>query len=494
MAKTKIAYFCQSCGYESPKWLGKCPSCQQWNTFVEEILEKPSASIPTWKASPVSSQRANKPVEVGEITFREEHRLLTPDKEFNRVLGGGIVAGSLVLIGGEPGIGKSTLMLQLALNMPNVKVLYVSGEESDHQIKMRAERLAAVGSEQFEASSSKSEIENGEALNEVNPKSEINKGCFILTETSTQNIFKQIEELQPDILVIDSIQTLHSSHVESTPGSVSQVRECTAELLRFAKETSTPVFLIGHITKDGMIAGPKILEHMVDTVLQFEGDRHHVYRILRTIKNRFGSSSELGIYEMLGEGLREVSNPSEILLSQRDEPLSGITISATLEGMRPMLIETQALVSTSAYGTPQRTATGFDTKRMSMLLAVLEKRCGFKLGAKDVFLNITGGIRVEDPAIDLGLAAAIISSHEDIPIPAKTCFAGEIGLSGEIRAVNRVEQRIAEAQKLGFEQIFISKYNMPTAAKDKKRLDLSRYTIDVKVVGRIEEVFGLLFG
>jgi DNA repair protein RadA/Sms len=481
MAKTKIAYFCQSCGYESPKWLGKCPSCQQWNTFVEEILEKSSASVPNWKSSPASSQRANKPVEVADITFKEEHRLLTPDKEFNRVLGGGIVAGSLVLIGGEPGIGKSTLMLQLALNMPNVKVLYVSGEESDHQIKMRAERLVSLDTQQTRA-------KNKEL------KDEFGKGCFILTETSTQNIFKQIEELQPDILVIDSIQTLHSSHVESTPGSVSQVRECTAELLRFAKETSTPVFLIGHITKDGMIAGPKILEHMVDTVLQFEGDRHHVYRILRTIKNRFGSSSELGIYEMLGEGLREVSNPSEILLSQRDEPLSGITISATLEGMRPMLIETQALVSTSAYGTPQRTATGFDTKRMSMLLAVLEKRCGFRLGAKDVFLNITGGIRVEDPAIDLGLAAAIISSHEDIPIPTKTCFAGEIGLSGEIRAVNRIEQRIAEAQKLGFEQIFISKYNMPTAAKDKNRLDLSRYTIDVKVVGRIEEVFGLLFG
>ncbi|MES2061584.1 MAG: DNA repair protein RadA [Bacteroidota bacterium] len=481
MAKTKIAYFCQSCGYESPKWLGKCPSCQQWNTFVEEILEKSNASVPNWKSSPASSQRANKPVEVADITFKEEHRLLTPDKEFNRVLGGGIVAGSLVLIGGEPGIGKSTLMLQLALNMPNVKVLYVSGEESDHQIKMRAERLVSLDTQQTRA-------KNKEL------KDEFGKGCFILTETSTQNIFKQIEELQPDILVIDSIQTLHSSHVESTPGSVSQVRECTAELLRFAKETSTPVFLIGHITKDGMIAGPKILEHMVDTVLQFEGDRHHVYRILRTIKNRFGSSSELGIYEMLGEGLREVSNPSEILLSQRDEPLSGITISATLEGMRPMLIETQALVSTSAYGTPQRTATGFDTKRMSMLLAVLEKRCGFRLGAKDVFLNITGGIRVEDPAIDLGLAAAIISSHEDIPIPFKTCFAGEIGLSGEIRAVNRIEQRIAEAQKLGFEQIFISKYNMPTAAKDKNRLDLSRYTIDVKVVGRIEEVFGLLFG
>lgn len=497
MAKTKIAYFCQSCGFESAKWLGKCPSCQQWNTFVEEILEKPNASIPQWKVSPGTSlQRANKPVEVSEITFSEEHRLLTPDKEFNRVLGGGIVAGSLVLIGGEPGIGKSTLMLQLALNMPNLKVLYISGEESDRQIKMRAERLTDVSGENSKVKIQNSKISEADGINSEirNPKSEINKGCYILTETSTQNIFKQIEELEPDIVVVDSIQTLHSSHIESTPGSVSQVRECTAELLRFAKESATPVFLIGHITKDGMIAGPKILEHMVDTVLQFEGDRHHVYRILRTIKNRFGSASELGIYEMLGEGLREVSNPSEILLSQRDEPLSGITISATLEGMRPMLIETQALVSTSAYGTPQRTATGFDTKRMSMLLAVLEKRCGFKLGAKDVFLNITGGIRVEDPAIDLGLAAAIISSHEDIPIPFKTCFAGEIGLSGEIRAVNRIEQRIAEAQKLGFEQIFISKYNLPSSAQDKKRMDLSRYSIEIKVVSRIEEVFQLLFG
>ncbi|MDN5283867.1 MAG: repair protein RadA [Mucilaginibacter sp.] len=481
MAKSKIAYFCQSCGFESAKWLGKCPSCQQWNTFVEEIIDKGNTtSVPTWKVTSNTQQRANKPVEVADITFSEERRMLTPDKEFNRVLGGGIVAGSLVLIGGEPGIGKSTLMLQLALNMPNLKVLYVSGEESERQIKMRAERLVP------EALNSKSQT--------LNSSSEINKGCFILTETSTQNIFKQIEALEPDLVVIDSIQTLHSSHIESTPGSVSQVRECTAEMLRFAKETSTPVFLIGHITKDGMIAGPKILEHMVDTVLQFEGDRHHVYRILRTVKNRFGSASELGIYEMLGEGLREVSNPSEILLSQRDEPLSGITISATLEGMRPMLIETQALVSTSAYGTPQRTATGFDTKRMSMLLAVLEKRCGFRLGAKDVFLNITGGIRVEDPAIDLGLAAAIISSHEDIPIPFKTCFAGELGLSGEIRAVNRVEQRIAEAQKLGFNQIFISKYNLPSGGQDKKRMDLSRYDIEIKIVSSIEEVFGLLFG
>ncbi|GAA4325407.1 DNA repair protein RadA [Mucilaginibacter gynuensis] len=496
MAKTKIAYFCQSCGYESAKWLGKCPSCSQWNTFAEEILEKANTSVPDWKAPSTSLQRSNKPVPVADITFREEDRILTPDKEFNRVLGGGIVAGSLVLIGGEPGIGKSTLMLQLALNMPTMKVLYVSGEESERQIKMRAERLTPQPPEggafdNQETGSGKQEYGKSEI---EHPKSEIANGaCYILTETSTQNIFKQIEQLEPDLVVIDSIQTLHSSHIESTPGSVSQVRECTAELLRFAKETSTPVFLIGHITKDGTIAGPKILEHMVDTVLQFEGDRHHVYRILRAVKNRFGSASELGIYEMLGEGLREVSNPSEILLSQRDEPLSGITISATLEGMRPMLIETQALVSTSAYGTPQRTATGFDTRRMSMLLAVLEKRCGFRLGTKDVFLNITGGIRVEDPAIDLGLAAAIISSHEDMPIPSKTCFAGEIGLSGEIRAVNRVEQRIAEAQKLGFEQIFISKYNLPKAG-NKKSIDLSRYTIDVKVVGNIEEVFGLLFG
>jgi DNA repair protein RadA/Sms len=480
MSKTKIAYFCQSCGFEAPKWLGKCPSCGQWNTFVEEVIEKDNKSIPTWKTTSTSLQRANKPVQVADITFNEEDRLLTPDKEFNRVLGGGVVAGSLVLIGGEPGIGKSTLMLQLALNMPKIRVLYVSGEESERQIKMRAERLSEVGGKKTEGGGQKSEI---------------GKGCYILTETSTQNIFKQIEELEPDLVVIDSIQTLHSSHIESTPGSVSQVRECTAELLRFAKESSTPVFLIGHITKDGMIAGPKILEHMVDTVLQFEGDRHHVYRILRTVKNRFGSASELGIYEMLGEGLCEVSNPSEILLSQRDDALSGITISTTLEGMRPMMIETQALVSPSPYGTPQRTATGFDTRRMSMLLAVLEKRCGFNLAAKDVFLNITGGIRVEDPAIDLGLAAAIISSHEDIPIPFKTCFAGEVGLSGEIRAVNRVEQRIAEAQKLGFEQIFISKYNLPSREQSKKKgIDLTRYAIDIKVVTRIEEVFGMLFG
>jgi DNA repair protein RadA/Sms len=466
LAKIKTSYFCQSCGFEAAKWLGKCPSCQQWNTFVEEVVEKKTSGTPDWKTDTADNKsRVNKPNPIHAIQYSEEERLITPDKEFNRVLGGGIVGGSLVLIGGEPGIGKSTLMLQLAVTLTGLKVLYVSGEESESQIKLRAERLYP---------------EN----NKTNPQK---SDCYILTETSTQNIFKQIEQLLPNIVIIDSIQTLHSAHIESTPGSVSQVRECTAELLRFAKESGTPVFLIGHITKDGMIAGPKILEHMVDTVLQFEGDRHHVYRILRAIKNRFGPAAELGIYEMQGNGLREVSNPSEILLSQRNEPLSGVTISATMEGMRPMLIETQALVSASPYGTPQRSATGFDTKRMNMLLAVLEKRCGFKLGTKDVFLNIAGGIKVEDPSIDLGLAVAIISSHEDMPISYKTCFAAEIGLSGEIRAVTRIEQRISEAQKLGFEQIFISEYN-------KKGLDLSKYHIEIKTVSKIEQVFNLLFG
>lgn len=459
MAKTKTTYFCQSCGYESPKWLGKCPSCQQWNTFVEEIIEKSKAAVPDWKASSTTTQRAAKPSTIKDIVFKEEHRIITDDEELNRVLGGGIVDGSLILIGGEPGIGKSTLMLQLALNLPKIKVLYVSGEESEQQIKMRAERVS---------SASKAE-------------------CYILTETNTQNIFKQIEILEPDLVIIDSIQTLYSAHIESTPGSVSQVRECAAELLRFAKESSTPVFLIGHITKDGMIAGPKILEHMVDTVLQFEGDRHHVYRIIRAVKNRFGSASELGIYEMVNSGLRQVTNPSEILLSQREEALSGITISAMLEGLRPILIETQALVSTSAYGTPQRSSTGFDTKRMNMLLAVLEKRCGFRLSTKDVFLNIAGGLRVEDPAIDLGVVVAIISSHEDISVSGKVCFAAEVGLSGEIRAVNRIEQRIAEAEKLGFDTIFISKYN-------RKGLDAKKFNIAIKSVAKVEEVFQELFG
>jgi DNA repair protein RadA/Sms len=458
LAKIKSAYFCQSCGYESAKWLGKCPSCNQWNTFVEEVVEKPTGSSAVWKSAS-GQQRTNKPSKLEEIENVAEERILTGDAELDRVLGGGLVPGSVTLIGGEPGIGKSTLMLQLALNIKQKRVLYVSGEESEQQIKMRAERITKT------------------------PQA----NCFILTETSTQNIFKQLEQLQPEVLVIDSIQTLHSAHIESTPGSVSQVRECTAELLRFAKETATPVFLIGHITKDGAIAGPKILEHMVDTVLQFEGDRHHIYRILRAIKNRFGAAAELGIYAMHGNGLREVSNPSEVLLSQRDEALSGITIGATIEGARPMLIETQALVSVSPYGTPQRSATGFDTKRMNMLLAVLEKRCGFRLGAKDVFLNIAGGIKVEDPAIDLSIVVAIISSHEDIAVSSKVCFAAEVGLSGEIRAVNRIEQRISEAEKLGFEKIFISSYNLKGFNRDK-------FKIELVTIAKIEEVFTALFG
>lgn len=461
MAKTKSTYFCQSCGYESPKWLGQCPSCRQWNTFVEEVVEKANSKVPEWRSStiPHASKRTNKAAVIHEIVYQDEQRLATPDKEFNRVLGGGIVPGSLVLIGGEPGIGKSTLMLQLALSIPQIKTLYISGEESEQQIKMRAERL----------------VQNSKA------------NCYILTETSTQHIFKQMETVQPDIVIIDSIQTLHSAQIESAPGSVSQVRECTAELLRFAKETSTPVFIVGHITKDGAIAGPKILEHMVDTVLQFEGDRHHVYRILRTVKNRFGSSSELGIYEMQGSGLREVSNPSEIMLSQREVPVSGVAIAAMLEGMRPLMIEVQALVGNSAFGTSQRTSTGFDTKRLSMLLAVLEKRFGFRLSAQDVFLNIAGGLRVEDPAVDLAVIAAIISSQQDIPLPTQVTFAGEVGLSGEIRAVNRIEQRIAEATKLGFEGIFISKYNT-------KGLDSKKYDIAIRPLTTLEDLFSSLFG
>ncbi|MFZ4862348.1 DNA repair protein RadA [Sphingobacterium sp. Mn56C] len=462
MAKSKSAYFCQSCGYESPKWLGQCPSCKQWNTFVEEVVEKASSRVPEWRSTtqnlPQGNKRQNKAAQIHEIVYTEEQRLQSPDKEFNRVLGGGIVSGSLVLIGGEPGIGKSTLMLQLALSMPHIKVLYISGEESEQQIKMRAERLS----------------QNSKA------------NCYILTETSTQHIFKQIEVVEPTLVVIDSIQTLHSSQIESAPGSVSQVRECTAELLRFAKETNTPVFIVGHITKDGSIAGPKVLEHMVDTVLQFEGDRNHVYRILRAVKNRFGSASELGIYEMQGAGLREVSNPSEIMISQRDEPVSGVAIAAMLEGLRPLMIEVQALVSNSAFGTPQRSSTGFDTKRLNMLLAVLEKKFGFRLSAQDVFLNIAGGLRVEDPAIDLAVIAAIISSQQDIALPAKVAFCGEVGLSGEIRAVNRIDQRIAEAAKLGFDVIFISKYNT-------KGLEAKKYAIAIRPIATLEDLFRAVF-
>ncbi len=456
MAKTKTTYFCQHCGAQAAKWVGRCPSCGEWNTYVEEIVQK--ESHPQVVAFSSSKQRANKPQLVSEINLAAENRIPVRDRELNRVLGDGIVPGSLVLFGGEPGIGKSTLMLQLALNMGDTKVLYVSGEESEQQIRMRAERLGMQ-----------------------------NNPCYILTETSTQNIFKQIEMLEPGMVIIDSVQTLYSSHIESSPGSVSQIRECTAELLRYAKESGTPVFLIGHITKDGSLAGPKVLEHMVDTVLQFEGDRNHVYRLLRAVKNRFGSTNELGIYEMQGAGLREVSNPSEILITNRDKQVSGVAISATMEGARPMLIEVQSLVSSAVYGTPQRSSTGFDLRRLAMLLAVLEKRCGFRLGAKDVFLNLAGGIRVEDPGIDLAVVCAVLSSNDDIPISPKVCFAAEVGLSGEIRPVNRIDQRISEAEKLGFEEIFISTYN-------KKGLDTSRFNIKINMVAKIEELLGLLFG
>lgn len=458
MTKLKTSYFCQSCGYQSAKWLGKCPSCNGWNTFVEEIIQKEDRTKTPWKEEGGSTQRANKPLALGEIEYNNEHRIITQDNELNRVLGGGIVPGSLVLIGGEPGIGKSTLMLQIAVSLKSQKVLYVSGEESAQQIKMRAERMNSYS-----------------------------ENCYILTETSTQNIFKQIEILRPDILVIDSIQTLYSAFIESAAGSISQVRECTAELMKFAKESGTPVFLIGHITKEGTLAGPKVLEHMVDTVLQFEGDRHLAYRILRTTKNRFGSTSELGIYEMLGTGLREVSNPSEILLSQRENHLSGVAIGAMLEGNRPLLIEIQSLVSPATYGTPQRSSTGYDAKRLNMLLAVLEKRSGFRLGVQDVFLNVAGGLRVEDPAIDLAVCCSLVSSFEEISIDPHICFAGEVGLGGEIRAVNRIDNRISEAEKLGFKEIYISQYNI-------KGLNLSGLKIKVKGFSKLSEFFSELMG
>jgi DNA repair protein RadA/Sms len=458
MAKTKTTFFCQSCGAQSAKWLGKCSSCNEWNTIVEEIVHKDSRDKTQGIAPSTSLQRSIKPRRVADIGVLEQMRIPTNDTELTRVLGGGIVPGSLVLFGGEPGIGKSTLMLQLALSMTETKVLYVSGEESEQQIRMRADRIGIK-----------------------------NDNCFILTETNTQNIFKQLEIEEFGLVIIDSIQTLHTAFIESSPGSVSQVRECAAELLRFAKESGTPVFLVGHITKEGSLAGPKVLEHMVDTVLQFEGDRNHIYRLLRTTKNRFGSTNELGIYEMQGSGLREVSNPSEILITQRDHATSGVAIAASLEGMRPLLIETQALVSSAAYGTPQRSATGFDLRRLNMLLAVLEKRCGFRLGVKDVFLNIAGGIRVEDPAIDLALVCGILSSNEDIPLPQNVCFAGEVGLTGEIRPVNRVEQRISEAEKLGFDKIFISSFN-------KKGIEIKNFRIEIVTVSKMEEVFQALFG
>lgn len=455
MAKTKTTFYCQNCGVSSPKWIGKCPSCNEWNTFVEEVVQSENKTK-TWQTK---ETRSSKPQLITDISNSTEQRIMLPDKELNRVLGGGLVAGSLTLLGGEPGIGKSTILLQLALNLVGVKILYVSGEESEQQIKMRAERIGIK-----------------------------NQTCFILSETDTEAIFQQTQQIEPDLIIIDSIQTLFTGKIESAPGSVSQIRGCAAELMRFSKETATPVMMIGHITKDGSIAGPKVLEHMVDTVLQFEGDRNHVYRILRALKNRFGSTSEIGIYEMLGSGLREVSNPSEILITHRNEQFSGIAIACTMEGLRPMLIEVQALVSSAVYGMPQRSSTGFDLRRLSMLLAVLEKRCGFRLGAKDVFLNLAGGIKVEDPAIDLAVICAVLSSNDDIPLSSKVCFAGEVGLSGEIRPVNRIEQRIKEAEKLGFEKFYFSKYQS-------KINELQKLTaIELIPVAKVEEVFALQFG
>lgn len=452
MAKVKSAFFCQNCGYEAPKWLGKCPSCNEWNTFVEEIVEK---QLPQVVAFSTSNGRNAKAQSLDEIVSNGQRRIQLTDPEINRVLGGGLVPGSLVLFGGEPGIGKSTLLLQLAVQV-QLKVLYVSGEESDQQIKMRAERIG-----------------------------ENNRNCFILTETNIQNIFKQAEETSPELLIIDSIQTLYSSQIESAPGSISQIRECTAQLLRYAKMSEVPVFIIGHITKEGSLAGPKVLEHMVDAVIQFEGDQHHVYRLLRGIKNRFGSTNELGIYEMSSSGLRAVENPSEILISSADSGLSGVSICATMEGLRPIMIEVQALVSSAAYGTPQRSSTGFDLRRLNMLLAVMEKRCGFKLGVKDVFLNIAGGIRVDDPAIDLAVVSAVLSSNADISIDRSICCSAEVGLSGEIRPVNRIDQRIREAEKLGFEKIIVSSYN--------KGLEQDNYSIELVKCQRIDEVVKALF-
>ena len=449
--KEKTVFFCKSCGNESPKWFGKCPACGEWNTCVEEKV------VESKKTEARSAKSESIPMPIKEITNAEEQRMVLPFEELNRVLGGGLVLGSLVLVGGEPGIGKSTLLLQTALQL-NRKVLYISGEESQTQIKMRADRIGIK-----------------------------NENCLILTETDTKEILKHFKQVQPDMVIVDSIQTLSSPYVDATAGSITQIRESAAEMNKIAKSYQVPVFLIGHITKDGSIAGPKILEHIVDTVLQFEGDRHYGFRILRTIKNRFGSASELGIFEMNATGLREVTNPSEFLLSQRDEEVSGIAIAATMEGQRPMLIETQALVSTAAYGTPQRSSTGFDTRRMNMLLAVLEKRAGFKLGMKDVFLNIAGGIRSDDPALDLSVVAAVLSSNADIPIDNNCCFAAEVGLSGEIRAVTRIEARIAEADKLGFEKIFVSKYSA-------KGLDTKRFHIQVVPVATVYDLATELFG
>ncbi len=453
MSKIKTAYFCQHCGNQSPKWLGKCPACGEWNTYVEEVIQKQESASTGVR----SVQKVSKPRPIHDLQSAQLPRFPIIDQELNRVLGGGLVPGSLILFGGEPGIGKSTLMLQLALKQLNLSVLYVSGEESEEQIRMRAERLGLE-----------------------NPR------CLVLMETSVENILMHAEELKPDVLIIDSIQTLSSQTIDSSPGSVSQVRECATRMMKFSKETNTVVFLIGHITKEGTLAGPKVLEHMVDTVLQFEGDRHHIYRLMRSTKNRFGSTNELGIYEMQGAGLREVANPSEILIHSQTEDLTGSAIAATLEGNRPLLVEIQALVSTAVYGTPQRSTTGFDVRRLNMLLAVLEKKCGFRLAMKDVFLNIAGGMRIEDPAMDLAVITAILSSNAEIAIPKLTCFAGEVGLSGEIRPVTRIDSRIQEATKLGFEEIYVSKYN--------KGLDGFSKKIKVIPVEKVGDLFSRIFG
>lgn len=457
MAKTKSAFFCQQCGYETPKWTGKCPSCGTWNSFVEEIVQKdtkPGRAEADWEEAGKELRKAHR---LGEIKAGEEARMITPDAELNRVLGGGVVPGSVILVAGEPGIGKSTLFLQCSLQWNNITTLYVTGEESAQQVKLRAERLGIK-----------------------------NDNLFLLTATNTATIFQEVKKVRPNLLVVDSIQTLESPYIESAAGSVSQVRECAAELQRFAKASNIPVCIIGHITKEGSIAGPKVLEHMVDTVLQFEGDRHYAYRILRTIKNRFGSTAELGIYEMVTAGMRPISNPSEILLSAHEEPLSGIAIASTMEGMRPLMIEVQALVTQAVYGTPQRTVSGMDLRRLQLLLAVLEKRGGFHFGAKDVFVNIAGGIKVEDPSIELAMVCALLSSYEDKPLPSNICFVGEIGLSGEIRAVNRIDQRIAEADKLGLDMILIPKANV-------KGLDKKSYNIEIKTANKVEDVYRLLF-
>ncbi|MEA4935970.1 MAG: DNA repair protein RadA [Paludibacter sp.] len=454
MPKTKSVYVCQNCGNDSPKWIGKCPACGEWNTYVEEIVSKETRQNVQFAGLQMTKE---KPVLISEVETTEEARIDTRSNELNRVLGGGLVSGSLVLIGGEPGIGKSTLVLQVVLNMKGLKTLYISGEESVRQIKLRAERLTVDHS-----------------------------SCYVVSETSLEQIFVHIQNVQPDLVVVDSIQTVSTETIESSPGSVSQVRECAAALLKFCKTTSTPVFLIGHINKEGSIAGPKVLEHIVDTVLQFEGDQHYMYRILRSIKNRFGSTSELGIFEMQQTGLREVSNPSELLLTQNHEGLSGVAIASAVEGIRPFLIEVQSLVSSAAYGTPQRSCTGFDLRRLNMLLAVLEKRVGFKLAQKDVFLNIAGGIKVNDPAIDLAVISAILSSNVDIAIEKYVCMAGEVGLSGEIRPINRIEQRIREAEKLGFTKMIIPYFDL-------KGINLGKSNIEIIRVKKVEEAFRVLF-